>query len=69
MTAQLGEEFSRSRIKVLIKEGQVCPRGPVADPQKKVRPGDTFEITLPEPEDPTPQGENIRSMCSTRTTT
>ena len=60
MTAQLGEEFSRSRVKVLIKEGQVSVAGKVvADPQKKVRPGDTFEIVLPEPEDPTPQGENI----------
>jgi 23S rRNA pseudouridine1911/1915/1917 synthase len=60
MTAQLGEEFSRSRIKVLIKQGQVSANGAVvADPQKKVRPGDTFEINLPEPEDPTPKGENI----------
>ncbi len=60
MTAQLGEEFSRSRVKVLIKEGNVSSRGNVvADPQKKVRPGDIFEINLPEPEDPTPKGEDI----------
>jgi 23S rRNA pseudouridine1911/1915/1917 synthase len=60
MTAQLGEEFSRSRIQVLIKTGQVTSKGAVvADPKKKVRPGDVFEITLPEPEDPTPQGANI----------
>ncbi|MGR9374079.1 RluA family pseudouridine synthase [Rhizobium leguminosarum] len=60
LTAQVGEEFSRSRIKTLIKDGQVFLRGqPVTDPQRKVRTGDSFEITLPEPEDPTPQGEDI----------
>ena len=60
LTAQVGEEFSRSRIKALIKDGQVFLRGePVTDPQRKVRLGDSFEITLPEPEDPTPQGEDI----------
>jgi 23S rRNA pseudouridine1911/1915/1917 synthase len=60
LTAQLGEEFSRSRIKVLIKDGQVLLNGAVTtDPQKKVRAGDNYEINLPEPEDPTPQGENI----------
>ncbi|MGO7158275.1 RluA family pseudouridine synthase, partial [Rhizobium johnstonii] len=52
--------FSRSRIKALIKDGQVLLRGePVTDPQRKVRTGDSFELTLPEPEDPTPQGEDI----------
>ncbi|MGR4845929.1 RluA family pseudouridine synthase [Rhizobium sp. LARHSG275] len=60
LTAQVGEEFSRSRIKALIKDGQVFLRGePVTDPQRKVRTGDNFELTLPEPEDPTPQGEDI----------
>ncbi|MEI1246936.1 RluA family pseudouridine synthase [Rhizobium aouanii] len=60
LTAQIGEEFSRSRIKALIKDGQVFLRGePVTDPQRKVRTGDSFELTLPEPEDPTPQGEDI----------
>ena len=60
LTAQVGEEFSRSRIKALIKDGQVFLRGePVTDPQRKVRTGDSFELTLPEPEDPTPQGEDI----------
>ncbi|MBB4505450.1 RluA family pseudouridine synthase [Rhizobium leguminosarum bv. viciae] len=60
LTAQVGEEFSRSRIKALIKDGQVLLRGePVTDPQRKVRTGDSFELTLPEPEDPTPQGEDI----------
>ncbi len=60
LTAQVGEEFSRSRIKALIKDGQVSLKGaPVTDPQRKVRAGDSYEITLPEPEDPAPKGEAI----------
>ncbi|WFR99869.1 RluA family pseudouridine synthase [Rhizobium tumorigenes] len=60
LTAQLGDEISRSRVKVLIKEGAVLRNGePMTDPQRKVRPGERFEITMPEPEDPTPQGEDI----------
>lgn len=60
LTAQVGEEFSRSRIKALIKDGQVFLKGePVVDPQRKVRAGDSYEITLPEPEDPAPKGEDI----------
>jgi len=60
LTAQLGPEFSRSRVKLLIKEGQLLVNGALAtDPQKKVRPGDTYEMLLPEPEDPEPKGENI----------
>jgi len=60
LTAKVGEDFSRSRIKALVKEGAVVLNGaPVTDPQRKVRPGDTYEITLPPPEDPTPKGEDI----------
>ncbi|NNH33752.1 RNA pseudouridine synthase, partial [Rhizobium sp. SEMIA 4085] len=60
LTAQLGEEFSRSRVKVLIKDGQLLVNGAVVlDPQKKVRSGDNYELLLPEPEDPTPKGEVI----------
>jgi 23S rRNA pseudouridine1911/1915/1917 synthase len=60
LTAQVGEEFSRSRIKALIKDGQVFLKGaPITDPQKKVRAGDSYEIILPEPEDPAPKGEDI----------
>ncbi|MBO9099263.1 MULTISPECIES: RluA family pseudouridine synthase [unclassified Rhizobium] len=60
LTAQLGDDISRSRVKVLIKEGAVLRNGePMTDPQRKVRPGERFEITMPEPEDPTPQGEDI----------
>jgi len=60
LTAQLGAEFSRSRVKVLIKDGMLTVNGaPATDPQKKVRPGETYEILLPEAEDPEPKGEDI----------
>jgi 23S rRNA pseudouridine1911/1915/1917 synthase len=60
LTAQVGEEFSRSRIKALIKDGQVFLKGArITDPQKKVRAGESYEIILPEPEDPAPKGEDI----------
>lgn len=60
LTAQLGAEFSRSRVKVLIKDGMLTVNGaPAADPQKKVKPGETYEILLPEAEDPEPKGEDI----------
>ena len=60
LTAEIGEEFSRSRVQALIKEGAVSLKGaPVTDAKRKVRPGDVYEITMPEPEDPTPQGEDI----------
>lgn len=60
LTASLGEEFSRSRIKALIKDGAVLMNGaPLTDPQRKVRLGECFEITLPEPQDPAPKGEDI----------
>lgn len=60
LTAQLGDELSRSRVQALIKEGAVLRNGePATDAKRKVRPSDRFEINMPEPEDPTPQGEDI----------
>lgn len=60
LTATLGGEFSRNRIKALIEQGAVSVNGKAVDePKRKVHPGDTFEITLPEPEDAAPQGEDI----------
>ena len=60
LTAEIGEEFSRSRVQALIKDGAVLLKGtPVTDAKRKVRPGDVYEITMPELEDPTPQGEDI----------
>ncbi len=60
LTAELGGEFSRNRLKALIEQGAVSLNGkPCTEPKKKVSPGDVIEIDLPEPEDPEPKGENI----------
>ena len=60
LTATLGGEFSRNRIKALIEQGAVFVNDKAIDePKRKVHPGDTIAITLPEPEDPVPQGEDI----------
>ncbi|MFJ6323934.1 MULTISPECIES: RluA family pseudouridine synthase [unclassified Rhizobium] len=60
LTAQFDKEFSRNRVQAMIKEGAVLLNGEaVTDAKRKVRSGDTYEITLPEPEDPTPLGEDI----------
>ncbi|MFD1328236.1 RluA family pseudouridine synthase [Mycoplana ramosa] len=56
----LGGEYSRSRLKALIEQGAVLVNGTaVTEPKRKVHPGDAIAITLPEPEDPEPQGEDI----------
>ncbi|MDO9415090.1 RluA family pseudouridine synthase [Pararhizobium sp.] len=56
----LDGEFSRNRIKALIEQGEISVNGTViTEPKKKVKPGDTFDIGLPEAEDPEPKGEDI----------
>lgn len=56
----LAPDFSRSRMKALIKSGHVTLNDtPVADPNRKVVAGDRVVILLPEAEDPIPRGENI----------
>lgn len=60
LTAELGEAFSRSRVKALLKQGMVTLNGkPEEEPNRKIKPGDEVAIRLPEPEDPEPKGENI----------
>lgn len=60
LATELDGEFSRSRLKALIEQGVVTINGRACtEPKKKISPGDTIEITLPEPEDPEPKGENI----------
>jgi len=60
LTDALSGEFSRSRIKGLIEQGAVSVNGTtIFEAKRKVHPGDTFEIALPEPEDPEPKGEVI----------
>ncbi|MCV6600196.1 MAG: RluA family pseudouridine synthase [Cohaesibacter sp.] len=57
--------LSRSRFKSLIKDGHIstlCPNGDskvTKEPNHRVSAGQTITITMPPPEDPTPQGEDI----------
>lgn len=60
LAGELEGEISRNRAKALIEGGAVAVNGTVvAEPKKKVRPGDEIVVTLPDPEDPEPQGEDI----------
>lgn len=60
LAGELGDAYSRSRIKALIKEGAVTVNGvAMVDPHRAVKPGDSVAIAVPEPEDPAPRGEAI----------
>lgn len=60
LTTMLAGEFSRNRIKALIEQGAVILNGKaIKEPKHKVHPGDIVEVSLPEPEDAEPQGEDI----------
>ena len=60
IAAALAPDYSRSRIKVLVKDGHVSVNGtPSTEPNRKLHDGDRIEIMLPEAEDPVPQGEDI----------
>lgn len=51
---------SRSRIKALIREGAAAVGGePCTTPNRRLKPGETVDIELPEPEPPEPGGEAI----------
>ncbi|MFC3053087.1 RluA family pseudouridine synthase [Kordiimonas pumila] len=53
-------DISRSRVKALIKEGQlVSASGIVLSPSYNVKKGDNFSLSFPEPEDADPIAENI----------
>lgn len=52
--------LSRSRVKALIEDGSVTVNGaPAKAPHQKVQAGDRVVVTMPEPEEPQPKGENI----------
>ncbi len=54
------ETLSRNRIQALIKSGEVSIGGAkVVEPKCRVNVGDAIILTLPEPDDPEPQGEDI----------
>ncbi|MBO6507440.1 MAG: RluA family pseudouridine synthase [Roseibium sp.] len=54
------EALSRNRIQSLIKSGDVTVGGAkIVEPKFRVNEGDALILTLPEPEDPEPKGEDI----------
>ncbi|MCX2725415.1 RluA family pseudouridine synthase [Roseibium salinum] len=54
------EALSRNRIQALIKSGDVTVGGAkIVEPKYRVNEGDALTLTLPEPEDPEPMGEDI----------
>lgn len=60
LAQELDGELSRSRIKALVEQEAVTINGKICtEPKHKIRPGDRVEISMPEPEDPVPQGEDI----------
>ena len=60
IAAALKGEVSRNRIQSLIRDGAVIVNSaPVREARHKIAPGDRIEITVPEPDDPQPQPEDI----------
>jgi 23S rRNA pseudouridine1911/1915/1917 synthase len=53
-------ELSRSRIKTLITDGFVSPgEATITDPSYRVKPGDAFIVTVPQPTESLLEGEDI----------
>ena len=53
-------ELSRSRIKILITDGFVSPgEATITDPSYRVKPGDAFIVTVPQPAESLLEGEDI----------
>jgi 23S rRNA pseudouridine1911/1915/1917 synthase len=53
-------ELSRSRIKTLITDGFVSPgEATITDPSYRVKPGDAFIVTVPQPAESLLEGEDI----------
>ena len=54
-------DLSRSRLKALIKQGQVKINDVlVLDPNRRLKSGERVVVDMPEPEDPVPQAEDIQ---------
>lgn len=52
--------LSRSRLKTLIKEGRARHEGrTIEEPNRRVKPGERFEIEVPPPEPAVPKGEAL----------
>jgi 23S rRNA pseudouridine1911/1915/1917 synthase len=53
-------EMSRARLQALIAEGQVASAGQaIRDANRRVKPGEVFDVVLPPPEPARPQGQDI----------
>ncbi|MBU2146426.1 MAG: RluA family pseudouridine synthase [Alphaproteobacteria bacterium] len=60
LTRELGGDYSRSRVQALIRQGAVSIGGvPVTETKRKLAPGDSVQVALPEAEPPEPEGEDI----------
>ncbi|MFM9940752.1 MAG: RluA family pseudouridine synthase [Hyphomicrobiaceae bacterium] len=60
LLAERIDGVSRSRLQALIREGAVCQGArTIGDPGLRVKPGETYVVTLPEPEAAAPAGEAI----------
>lgn len=60
LASRMPAHVSRSRVKAVILAGGVSLNGaPCADPSRKMKAGDLLAMTVPEPEDPELQAENI----------
>ena len=59
--AQSLPEMSRSRLKVLIESGNLKDGSgaTITEPSHRVKPGEAFALTVPEPERPVPVGQDI----------
>lgn len=58
--SELLPELSRSRVKALIKDGQVTQAGQqIMEPNTRVKSGETYKIVVPEPEPAAPKAQNI----------
>ena len=54
-------ELSRSRLQQLVIEGRVRDAaGPIAEPSRRVKPGETIEVTIPPPVDAAPRPQPLR---------
>ncbi|TPL48999.1 RluA family pseudouridine synthase [Mesorhizobium sp. B2-4-2] len=60
LAGRLGPDMSRSRVQMLIRQGAVLVDGKaVVETKRKMSPGETVSVAMPEPEPAEPQGENI----------
>ncbi len=59
LAGELSPELSRARIQQLMEAGAVLVNGKPAKPKMKLAGGEAIAISMPEPEDPEPQGEDI----------